>query len=104
MTDLAAPTADFTLGGEAENVTGCSFYEADVVFSPDGTLLASTSHDFTVQISPLADPDTTVVLEPHVGSVLDIEFSPDGTHAAHVGRRRHDADRGTSTAGSCRPS
>ena len=78
VTDLDRAAADFTLGGEAENVTGCSFYEASVVFSPDGTMLASTSHDFTVQISPLADPDATVVLEPHVGSVLDVEFSPDG--------------------------
>ena len=79
VTELAGGTPDFTLGGEAENVTGCSFYEANVVFSPDGSLLASSSHDFTVQISPLADPDATTVLEPHVGSVLDIEFSPDGT-------------------------
>ncbi len=79
VTTLGDPAADFLLGGEAENVTGCSFYEANVVFSPDGTLLASSSHDFTVQVSPLDDPDATVVLEPHVGSVLDIEFSPDGT-------------------------
>ena len=78
VTDLAEAAADFRLGGEAENVTGCAFYEASVVFSPDGTLLASTSHDFTVQISPLTDPDATIVLEPHVGSVLDVEFSPDG--------------------------
>lgn len=78
VTALGAAAAGFSLGGEAENVTGCSFYEANVVFSPDGALLASSSHDFTVQISPLDDPDATVVLEPHVGSVLDIEFSPDG--------------------------
>ena len=78
VTDLTAPASEFVLGGEAENVTGCSFYEANVVFSPDGSLLASTSHDFTVQISPLDDPDATTLLEPHVGSVLDVEFSPDG--------------------------
>jgi WD40 repeat protein len=80
VTDLAVPTAGFALGGEAENVTGCSFYAADVVFSPDGTLLASTSHDFTVQVSPLDDPDATVVLEPHLGAVFDIELTPDGSH------------------------
>ena len=52
----------FTLGGQSEDVTGCSFYEGHVAFSPDGTLLASSSHDFTVQVTPLADPDATTVL------------------------------------------
>ena len=67
------------LGGEAEDVTGCAFYQAHVVFSPDGRLLASSSHDFTVQVSTLGAEDDVEVLEPHRGSVLDIEFSPDGS-------------------------
>ena len=78
-TDLTSGDQLFTLGGEAENVTGCSFYEGHVVFSPDGTLLASTSHDFTVQVTPIDEPDATRVLPPHLGSVLDIEFAPDGS-------------------------
>ena len=85
---------DFTLGGQAEDVTGCSFYEAMCVFSPDGSLLASSSHDFTVQITPLADPDATTMLEPHVGSVLDIAVLARRHDARHVGRRRLAADVG----------
>jgi WD40 repeat protein len=79
VTDVATATSAFTLGGEAEDVSGCAFYEANVVFSPDGAVLASSSHDFTVQVSPVDDAGETVVLEPHLGSVLDIDFSPDGT-------------------------
>lgn len=79
LSELATETTVLRLGGEAEDVNGCAFYEATVVFSPDGRLLASSSHDFTVQVSPVDDPDATVVLEPHLGSVLDIEWSPDGS-------------------------
>jgi WD40 repeat protein len=68
----------FKLGGQSEDVTGCSFYEGHVVFSPDGRLLASSSHDFTVQVTPLDDPGATKVLKPHLGTVFDLRFSPDG--------------------------
>lgn len=78
LTDLATEATVLELGGEAEEVSGCAFYVASVAFSPDGTLLASSSHDFTVQVSPLDDPDATVVLEPHLGTVLDLAWSPDG--------------------------
>ncbi len=40
-----------SFGGEEENVTGCSFFQGAVDFSPDGTLLAATSHDFTVHVT-----------------------------------------------------
>ncbi len=78
-TQLASNATMFTLGGQSEDVAGCSFYEGHVTFSPDGTLLASSSHDFTVQITPLADPGATKVLPPHLGTVYDVRFSPDGT-------------------------
>jgi WD40 repeat protein len=79
-TALTSDASLFKLGGRSEDVNGCSFYEGHVVFSPDGTLLASSSHDFTVQVTPLADPAATTVLEPHRGTVYDVRFSPDGRH------------------------
>ncbi len=79
-TRLASRARLFTLGGQSEDVTGCSFYEGHVVFSPDGRLLASSSHDFTVQVTPLDDPGATKVLPPHLGTVFDLRFSPDGRH------------------------
>jgi WD40 repeat protein len=78
-TRLSSKAQLFKLGGQSEDVTGCSFYEGHVEFSPDGTLLASSSHDFTVQVTPVADPDATTVLERHLGTVLDLHFSPDGS-------------------------
>jgi WD40 repeat protein len=78
-TQLASKASLFTLGGQSEDVTGCSFYEGHVTFSPDGKLLASSSHDFTVQVTPLADPGATKVLPPHLGTVYDVRFSPDST-------------------------
>jgi WD40 repeat protein len=78
-TQLASKASMFTLGGQSEDVTGCSFYEGHVTFSPDGKLLASSSHDFTVQVTPLADPGATKVLTPHLGTVYDVRFAPDGT-------------------------
>lgn len=85
LTTLPGATSAFTLGGQGENVTGCAFYEAHLAFSPDGALLASSSHDFTVQVTTVGDGGgaggggaATRILEPHVGTVLDIDFSPDG--------------------------
>jgi hypothetical protein len=78
-TRLSSKAQLFTLGGQSEDVTGCSFYEGHVEFSPDGALLASSSHDFTVQVTPVADPAATTVLERHLGTVLDLHFSPDGS-------------------------
>jgi WD40 repeat protein len=96
VTELDSGAAVFSLGGEAENVTGCAFYDANVVFSPDGTVLASTSHDFTLQVSPTGDPDGTIVLRPHRGAILDVDFSPDGstlvTSAEDGTMRRWDVD------------
>ena len=77
-TSLSSQARLFTLGGQSEDVTGCSFYEGHVVFSPDGKLLASSSHDFTVQVTPVDDPGATKVLKPHLGTVFDLRFSPDG--------------------------
>jgi WD40 repeat protein len=78
-TRLSSRAQVFKIGGQSEDVAGCSFYEGHVVFSPDGKLLASSSHDFTVQVTPLGDPGATKVLKPHLGTVLDLHFSLDGS-------------------------
>ena len=83
VTDLSNKASIMAFGGEEENVTGCSFFVGDVEFSPDGSLLAATSHDFTVHVTAVGrstggDADVTV-LEPNLGTVLDVAFSPDGS-------------------------
>ena len=94
VTELAGGTPDFTLGGEAENVTGCSFYEANVVFSPDGSLLASSSARLHGPDLAARRPgrDDRARAPRRVGArhrVLARRHD-----AAHVGRRRHAADVG----------
>jgi hypothetical protein len=53
-----------------------------VVFSPDGTHLATTSGDRTARIWDTATGRTTATLTGHTGWVFDVVFSPDGTRLA----------------------
>ncbi|MET0325596.1 MAG: WD40 repeat domain-containing protein, partial [Ilumatobacteraceae bacterium] len=80
VTDLGSGTTVTSFGGEEENVTGCSFFQGAVDFSPDGTLLAASSHDYTVHVTSIGTDGggDEIVLAPHLGSILDVEFSPDG--------------------------
>ncbi len=75
--DSAVGSERFRTGGEAEDVSGCSFFYSRVRFSPDGATVAITSHDFTVQI---VDATTGAVLQTLAGAttVLDLAFTPDG--------------------------
>jgi WD40 repeat protein len=83
ITDLDSGASVTSFGGEEENVTGCSFFLGGVDFSPDGSLLAATSHDFTVHVTSTGTGDDDAggetVLEGHTGTILDVEFSPDGS-------------------------
>jgi len=60
-----------TQTGHAGGVTGCAF-------SPDATLLATTSDDGTVRLWRLPDGTEQAVLTGHTGGVHSCAFSPDG--------------------------
>ena len=81
LTDLDDGATLAGFGGEQENVAGCSFFLGEVAFSPDGTLLAGASHDYTVEVVPVAGGEPAV-LGPHDGTILDLAFSPDGAMLA----------------------
>jgi WD40 repeat protein len=75
--DASAPTPAGHTGG----VTSCAF-------SPDGTLLATSSDDSTVRIWQVADGTEQRVLTGHTGGVWSCAFSPDGTLLASAGNDR----------------
>ena len=66
------------VGGEGESVAGCGFFVNLVRFSPDGQLVAASSHDFTVGLYDADDLSLVTALKPHGSTVLDVAFSPDG--------------------------
>jgi WD40 repeat protein len=67
------------IGGEGEAVPGCDFFRNRVKFSPDGALLATSSHDFVISIWNVVDGSLNHRLPPHPGSIHDLAFSSDGS-------------------------
>ena len=53
-----------------------------VLFSPDGTTLASTSSDGTVKLWDVATKQNIATLQGHTDDVWSVSFSPDGTTLA----------------------
>jgi WD40 repeat protein len=69
LSDLAPAN---TLVGHTGDVT-------EVDFSPDGSLIASSSADGTIRIWNVSDGSLRQVLEGHTDHVLTLDFSPDGS-------------------------
>lgn len=65
-------------GGEGESVAGCSFFRPRIRFSPNGEVIAASSHDFTVALYDAGDLEPILTLSPQGGTILDLAFSPDG--------------------------
>ncbi|TET86042.1 MAG: WD40 repeat domain-containing protein [Anaerolineales bacterium] len=71
--DNAAQAAPlFVLTGHSDDVT-------EVAFSPDNSLVASSSADGTIRLWNVSDGSLLHVLEGHTDHVLCLAFSPDGT-------------------------
>ncbi len=56
-----------------------------VAFSPDSSLLASASWDYTVRLWQVSDGKVRYILEGHNNPVYGVAFSPDGQILASVG-------------------
>jgi WD40 repeat protein len=76
MWDPSAKAPRFSVGGEGEDVIGCSFFYSRLRFSPDGAAMAVTSHDFRVIV---LDPESGSELHAFPGptTVLDVAYTPD---------------------------
>jgi WD40 repeat protein len=60
-------------------LTGHTDGVTDVAFSPDGTLLASSSRDGTIRLWRVATGTSAGILEGHTDIVWSLAISPDGT-------------------------
>ena len=55
-----------------------------IVFSPDGTRVATGSRDMTVRLWETATGDEVAVLKGHEAEIVSVAFSPDGTRLVSV--------------------
>jgi WD40 repeat protein len=77
MWDLATGGTRYSVGGEREDVSGCSFFLHRIAFTSDGSALVSASHDFSIEVLDPASGEVLTRLPPRAGSILDLAFTPD---------------------------
>ena len=73
-------------GQELDLLIGHTSAVSSVAFSPDGTLLASSSYDQTIKVWDLRTGQMQKTLTGHEGRVYSVAFSPDGRTLASGGR------------------
>jgi WD40 repeat protein/tRNA A-37 threonylcarbamoyl transferase component Bud32 len=74
----ASGTVAFTLEGHTSEIL-------DVVFSPDGTRIATASNDRTIKLWDVATGLEALTLRGHTAGVFCVAFSPDGKRLASGG-------------------
>ncbi len=67
------------MSGDKDEVAGCSAFQNQIAFSPDGRLLAAASHDFTVQLWQADGSQLLHTLAGHEAPILDLAMAPDGS-------------------------
>ncbi|MFX0003838.1 MAG: serine hydrolase [Promethearchaeota archaeon] len=67
------------------NLTGHAWEVQKVVFSPDGQVLASGSHDGSIKLWDISKGEVLNTLQGHYYSVISLAFSPDGSILASGG-------------------
>ncbi|MDJ0771047.1 MAG: hypothetical protein QNJ12_19815 [Ilumatobacter sp.] len=75
--DPVTQSERFRIGGESEDVAGCSFFYNRIRFTGDGALLARTSHDYTVAVVDAETGAELQRLSTEDSTLLDIGFTPD---------------------------
>ncbi len=65
------------LGGEREDVAGCAFFYSRVTFTDDGSMMAITSHDYSVLLVDVSNGELIYRFDPGPSTVLDIAFTAD---------------------------
>ncbi|MEV5358052.1 NB-ARC domain-containing protein [Streptomyces sp. NPDC052693] len=96
------PLADAPSSSLHRTLTGHTDWVTSVAISPDGTWLATTSHDTTTRIWDRATGTCTATLTGHTNRVYSVAISPDGTWLATTSHDRTvriwDRATGTCTA------
>jgi WD40 repeat protein len=69
-------TVRYSVGGEKEAIVGCSSFYSRIRYSNDATMMAVTSHDYSVLVLDVATGQVQRELT-GTTTVLDLAFSPD---------------------------
>ena len=69
---------DVRTGKERHTLRGHRDWVTSLVFSPDGKLLTTGSHDSTIKIWDVAQGTERLTLWGHLSRVSSVAFSPDG--------------------------